>query len=117
MKIQLIKFISLLSVLFIINPYCSAAEKERKAKDPWEQVGQFVQSNLERQFQTEKAATLANNGQANNLYSSFSNQDWNLSAVFLRMQASFGIDVPWLTQLLIVPEMELVFQRPPPKTR
>lgn len=115
MKIKLMNSLWIFILLLNIGSFCDGAPvaHKRSKEDPWGQVGQFVQSNVERQLQSNHSAPFTSMQYEAGSTPGGQTQDWTLSALFLRIQASLGIEVPWLAQLLIVPEIEFVFQRVP----
>lgn len=88
-------FIAMLT-LFLLLGFTNVSYSQSQ---PWKEVGSFVESTTTRMMKYVGQGD-SDQGQA----------DWKLSAVWLRIQAQFGIEVPWLAALRIVPEVEMVFE-------
>lgn len=68
--------------------------------NPWDRAESFVQKTLSR------LGTVYGGPELKEAH-------WKLSEVFLRLQSPVGLQVPWLSSLLIVPEVEIVLEAPP----
>ncbi|MGZ3773852.1 MAG: hypothetical protein ACXVCY_03095 [Pseudobdellovibrionaceae bacterium] len=89
------KKILMLSVLILGFAISSSSYSQPQ---PWKSVGYFVETTTERLL-SHTHQMEATDGQS----------EWKFAAGWLRIQAQFGISVPWLAALKVVPEVELIF--------
>lgn len=94
MKFVSLVFVALLSIVSL----CASA-------DSLPQLTQYLQSEIAHSSQ---ALSKPVGGLASD------QEEFFLRRWLVRLQASFGIEVPWIASFQIVPEVELVWQRPYP---